>query len=484
MKLYKICILLLLFGLSSFPVKAQVAVPRSFEQSLQLLHQGDKALKIADQAIKEAKNEQAKLGSFWYPSLQSTGAYVHLSERVEVRQSLSGFTDPAKDYIQSLVPNEQLISSLLDRVGAYTFTVPLFPRNVTTVDLNAEWVLFAGGKRLQATRIGGILVDIAREKREETDAARQALLVARYYGLRLALENVEVRKQTYEALRKHYLNAVKLEEAGMLKRSVRLFAQVVMDEAGRQLEAARKDVGVIESALQKMLDVTYEIVPQSPLFINELLPPREYFRETVYTENYLLTQMKMQEDILGRQIKIDKSAYLPDIALFGQQTLYSHGIESNLVPRTLVGVGFVWNLFDGLDRERKIRQSEIARHTLAMGWEQARDDLSVAVDKLYSELQKAHENVRVLGTTIALSREVVRMRNKEFAEGMATSAEVIDAETLLANVLLARLSALYEYDVVLMNLLVLCGIPGSFTYYSNNGLTESEINLIRNNGTE
>ena len=42
---------------------------------------------------------------------------------------------------------------------------------------------------------------------------------------------------------------------------------------------------------------------------------------------------------------------------------------------------------------------------------------------------------------------------------MATSTEVIDAETMLANVKVARLAAYYEYDVALMNLLSLCGTP-------------------------
>mgnify|MGYP000282036128 CR=1 FL=1 len=43
------------------------------------------------------------------------------------------------------------------------------------------------------------------------------------------------------------------------------------------------------------------------------------------------------------------------------------------------------------------------------------------------------------------------MRKKAFAEGMATSTEVVDAETLLSKTKVARLAAYYEYDVTLMN---------------------------------
>ena len=50
---------------------------------------------------------------------------------------------------------------------------------------------------------------------------------------------------------------------------------------------------------------------------------------------------------------------------------------------------------------------------------------------------------------------------------MATSTEVVDAETMLATVKVARLAAYYEYDVTLMNLLSLCGTPEQFKNFNN-----------------
>ncbi len=179
----------------------------------------------------------------------------------------------------------------------------------------------------------------------------------------------------------------------------------------------------------------------------------------------MLNQLQLQEHIAKQEVKIAQSGYLPNIALFGKQTLYSHGIQSNLLPRTMIGIGFTWNLFDGLDREKKIRQSKLTQQTLALGQMKARDDLAVGVDKLYTQLQKAQDNAKALNATIALSEELVRIRKKSFAEGMATSTEVIDAETMLASVKVARLAAYYEYDVALMNLLSLCGTPEQFINY-------------------
>ena len=81
----RLCILLTLY-FSIGQIDAQI--PLSFEESLHLLNQGNQSLKIADKSIEIAKAERDKLNAFWYPSLQSTGAFVHMSEKIEVKQPL------------------------------------------------------------------------------------------------------------------------------------------------------------------------------------------------------------------------------------------------------------------------------------------------------------------------------------------------------------------------------------------------------------
>lgn len=439
----------------------------SFDDALRQMQQGNRSLKIADKGIETARAERDKLNALWYPSLQGTGTFVHLSEKLEVKQPLSQFTDPAKDFVHNIIPDDRFITGILDQIGAHTLIFPLAPRNLTSVGLTAEWVVFSGGKRIHANKIGNTMIDIARENREQTDATQRTLLAESYFGLRLAREVVQVRLDTYNSLKRHYENALKLEAVGMIDKAGRLFAQVNMDEAQRALEASQKEVTVVQSALRTLLNLedTNSIQPTSPLFINENLPAKEEFIQVMRTENYVVNQLQLQSHIAKQQLRINQSGYMPDIAVFGKQTLYSHGIQSNLVPRTMVGIGFTWNLFDGLAREKRIRQSKLAQQTLALGQEKAKDNLGIGIDKLYSQLQKAQDNVRALNTTIELSEELVRIRKKSFAEGVATSTEVVDAETMLATVRVARLAAYYEYDVTLMNLLAICGTPEHFEKY-------------------
>lgn len=466
MKKRKPLLAFLLLNLSVLGVHAQI--PLSFEESLQLLKSGNRSLKIADKEIKIAKAERDKLNAFWYPSLQSSGLWMRMSEKIEVKQSLTALTDPAKQFIQSIVPKEQFLSSILDQIGATVLSFPLTPRNLSGVNLTAEWVVFAGGKRFHANQIGRNMVSMAQENRAQVSATQQVLLTQHYYGLQLARQMEAVRKEVYRGLQTHYEHALKLEASGLIDKAGRLLAQVNMEEAKREWEAASKETKVVQQALKTLLNRSEgdeDFCPTSPLFMNDSLPPKCLFEMQVGGGNYLLRQLALQQQVARHELHIAQSGYLPNIAVFGKQTLYAHGIASNLLPRTFIGIGFTWNLFDGLNREKKIRQARLTRQMLALGQMKALDDLKVGIDQWYTQLQKAQDNVKALNATIALSEELVRIRKRSFAEGMATSVEVVDAENLLGKAKVARLAAYYEYDLALMNLLALCGIPEQFANY-------------------
>ena len=425
----------------------------TFEQSIQMLQKKNQSLKIASKEVDLAKNEHERLNALWYPSLSATGAYVHMSIKVEVKEPLSQFTEPAKDFVHTIIPNDQIISSILDKIGAYSLSFPLAPKDLTTIDANITWPIFTGGKRIYAGKIGKAMISIAE------------------------VNIVDVREETYKSLQKHFQDALKLEANGMINKAERLFVQVNMDEAKRELESAKKELNVAQNALKTLIKIDSDtnILPVSSLFINDTLPSVLYFKSLIEGNNYIVNQLRFQENIANNELKIGRTGYIPNIALFGKHTFYAHGIEKNLLPRTMVGVGFSWNLFDGLDREKKIKQAKITKQALALGKDKAIDNLSVALDKFYNQLQNALENVSALNTTIEMSKELVRIRKKLFTEGMATSTEVIDAEVMLSKVQIASLLAYYQYDVALINLLSTCGIPDSFHQYSLNGKSEHYI---------
>ena len=436
----------------------------TLQEAAELMNRNNPTLQMADKAVGIARGERQKLNAFWYPMLNASGMVVHLSNKVEVKQPLNTYTDPAKEWIQSVIPGEQLISSILNQVGNYTLSVPLLQRNLTTIDATISWPVFTGGKRMYATRIGNRMVDMAQVGQAETRALLQTELVETYYALQLANKILEVKEQTYQSLQQHYDHALKLEANGLITKAERLFAEVNRQEAKREWEAAKQERDVAHRALCSLLDIQKEvdILPVSPLFVTENLPDSLYFKSLIPSTNYAMNRIRLEESIVENRLRISKSAYFPAIALLGKQTLYAHNVPRNLMPRTLIGIGFTWNLFDGLNREADVRVSRLAQETIALEKEKVKNTLDVMVQKLYSQMKEAEEEVSTLQTTIAMSEELLRIRRKSFEEGMATSTEVVDAEVMLSNVRIAMLLAQYQFDVSLASLCSVCGVPELF----------------------
>lgn len=467
----------------SFCLQAQ-STSLSFEDALQMLNNKNKDVKIAEQGIESARKQRDIMNATWYPMIGATGMYVHTSNDIAVKEPLNGITNPIKDVVHEFLPNDQIISGLLDKLGAQTLSLTLLPQNMSTIDATLAWPIFTGGKRYFASQIGRSLINAAEINKQQTISEVQTLLVERYFGLRLQKSIQDIREETLKSLEHHYKNAVALEQNGMINRAELLVAQVSKDEAKRELSASNKDVAVTLEALKACIymEEAEDITTTTPLFINQEIPSLEYFQNLMQANNYIIQGLNVKQQMAKQAIKIEEAGYLPNIALMGKQTLYAHQVPKNLLPRTMIGVGFTWNIFDGLAREKKIRQAKINSYTLDLGKDKAKTDLNVGVEKLYTELQKAIDNVNALKSSLELTVELVRIREKAFQEGMATSTEVVDAEVMLSKIKVAYMLAFYEYDVALMNLLSICGAPQEFHDFKANGITEiALISSITNN---
>ena len=119
---YKIFLCVLLFPVSLSAQNGELSL--TLEQSASLMNKGSRTLQMADKAVDIARSERQKMNAFWYPSLNASGAYVHLSNHIEVKEPLRQFTDPAKDFVHSIVP---LIRNVCNFFYRLSVNNPAFP---------------------------------------------------------------------------------------------------------------------------------------------------------------------------------------------------------------------------------------------------------------------------------------------------------------------------------------------------------------------
>jgi outer membrane protein TolC len=249
---------------------------------------------------------------------------------------------------------------------------------------------------------------------------------------------------------------------GVLGATELLVVEVAAEDARSELLAAENNVAASQTALRGVLGVdTTDIVPVTPMFVADSLPSSSFFRSSAES-NYLVRGLSHQITAAELRRRMSRGGYAPTVALLGKQTIYSHGINRHLMPRSVVGVGVTWTLFDGLQREHEIGAARLAVVNSRLAHSSALSQTSVAIERLLAELHNAAARVRSGRRTVALNRRVLDNRRREWNEGVASIDRVVDAEVALASARVALLAAYYAYDVALMGLLAVCGCPDMF----------------------
>lgn len=411
-------------------------IPLTLEEASRRMLRANRTLQIASQTVAMAESEYRKTAGTWWPSLQAEGAYVAMSNDIGVR-----FT-------------------LLE----HTFSFPIIRQHLSDISLSLTLPLFTGGQRWWGTKMARQGIQLARLRQTEVQSSLQTTLVASYYALALTRRVAEVHRQSLDALERHYLEASQLEQQGMLTPSERLYARLCRDEAQRTWESSVRESEVAAQALCVLLGEaeSTSLCPVTPFFVADESAADLLWLNEMEANNTSLQMIDLQAQMAKNRLKMARGDYLPSIFAIGRQSVYAYHLPKNLLPHTMLGVGFTWNLFDGMRREATVRQSKLALQTLAFTHGQTKDDLQVAQDKLLGSLKDAQANLRSLHTAVTLNEEHCRMRRQSFAEGMATSVEVTDAEVMLAKTQMARLAAAYEYVVTLASLCTLAGCPERF----------------------
>ena len=221
-------------------------------------------------------------------------------------------------------------------------------------------------------------------------------------------------------------------------------------------------------ALRTYLHQDAPITLSTDLFVQDKLPPLEYFLSrtiATYPGLAILDSKKAQAEKMG---DIAKSNYLPKFYMYGAYQLYQDdSLLSDMSPDWMVGLGMSLTLFDNGGRSSKVQAANSSRIEVIHLRAQAEQDLRLLVETTYREATQALEEYQGLESSQQLAAENLRMREIAFSQGMATSLDMVDANLSLAQVKTQRLQAAYHHIVALAKLTALCSNMANFsTYYS------------------
>lgn len=445
----------------------------SFQDAVDLMLQNNKAIKVAEKNTELAKRQSQMINASWFPTIAMTGTYTLMSNKIGVSQEYAPLLDPLKEKYADdfLVPN--VLNFISNELGDLSFDVPVIDDNFGSIDLEIIYPLFTGVKRIYANKLAQNNETLSEINKESVSAAKYLELVNIYFSLNLNESIIDVLKETHEMTTSHYSQAVKMENIGMFDKAERLIVKVALDESDRNLKSSENQNEVLRNALYKIIGqednktMSQSNSTSTSLFLNENYPSLDWFKDMMRKNSYIYKQSELHDDISKNTLRMSQSNYLPVISVFGKQTIASYHVPKNIIPNTIAGINFAWDLFDGLARERNIQITKIESDIINDTQQNLKNDLEVAIDEWYAQLKQSVINAKDLQSSLELAEEVYKIRKKSFTEGLCTSQQVLDALNLLNKTKLLLLTTYFEYDIALANICCLCGIPEYFESFIN-----------------
>ncbi len=495
MKRIRLILLLSLFILNYTLAFSQVgtAVPFTFADAYEQMHKNSHVLKQAGFEIQEKEADKKAAMGLRAPRMFVTATAVQMADPLTldltpVRDAINPLyealgnygnfsgvpnPDPATSGAMPILPDKvstQVVREKIQEgqaaINAAEWNQMIQENQFAVVNANFLWPIYTGGKINAANKASQIYEEEAGLHLEQKEGELLSELVGRYYGLVLADQACRVRSQVAEAMKKHLFDSQKLSEQGQIANVEYLHAQVANSDAERELKKANREANIVKRALQNTIAVgdSSDVAAVSLLFILENIEDEEFFIQMAMDKNPQLQQVDSKKELAATGVKLEKSNYLPTVALTGTYDVVDYDL-SPYVPQWLVGVGLNWSVFEGNSRHRKLQSAQFKEDQIDEAGMKAEEDIKTVIRKLYQQLGMQVEQLEGLDKTLEFAKTYVNSRDRAFHEGLSTSTELVDANLLLAKIKIDRLQAMYNYDVTLANLLQICGNPDLFVAY-------------------
>lgn len=449
----------LLFTLTAvicfFQAPAQTERALTFDEAIQMTLTNNPSM-LASRYEEEAafREKQAAFG-LRMPQIGVTGTYAFLGDDIGI--GFNELKEPVGDILGGIggfLPPEilQQAQQLLSADWSYKIQ----ERSFGSVAATATLPLYTGGKINAANNAAAITYRTTQQKGAQSRNSLVTQLTERYYGLLLAMRVVDVRKEVLDGMEHHYRDALELEKNGIVSRGERLYAEVFVAEAKRELYSAEKQAETIQKALSNTLNSDLNHIPVSNMFVLGSIESVGYYHQLAMNNSPILKQVNLTKDLANEGVRLQRSEFAPQVAAMGMASLYRYQVSS-AVPKWAVGAGVTFNIFDGLNREHKYGAARSKVRQAEAFTVKAENDITTLITQIYNEMSSIKSQLTTFDTSLAAAEEYLRISEEGFKEGVTSSADVVDARLNLARIKTERLQTVYAYDLLLAGLLEACG---------------------------
>jgi outer membrane protein TolC len=164
-------------------------------------------------------------------------------------------------------------------------------------------------------------------------------------------------------------------------------------------------------------------------------------------------------EIEDQQYILDRSALRPHVRAFSGYEVYSErdpdvGQEFNYGG--VVGINATWNIFDGFATKGRMQATRARRQAAVAALAAARRSVASEVRGAFFDLEQAERVLEAETRNVQTADEALEIAKGNFAAGLGTQLDILQAASDVTRTRTTRLSAIYLHNVALARLAHAC----------------------------
>ncbi|KAF0156816.1 MAG: outer membrane efflux protein [Ignavibacteria bacterium] len=402
-------LIIILFASSLFAQEKILTLKESLEIGLK----NSKDLKISKTKLNYADSKLTEINSQFLPQFKLLGNYTRLSDNI-----------PPFEVTMPFSPNPIRISEPI--LNNYTFK------------FGFSQPLFTGFKLLSLRSSAKLNLNASEQdySKEGNEAAFN--IYSAYWNYYKTDEIKKVIAQTLQQMENHLKDTKSFFENGLISKNDMLKLEVQYSNTKLLLIEAENNLELARIAFNKAIGI--ELTSQTKVAASE----QSYNYEKYQLANIIdeainnrkeLKSLSYRYEASKEGVSAAKSNWLPSIYLTGNY------YYSNPNPRFQpakdefnsnwdVGVTLSWDVWNWGLTSSQVSQAEQTKIQLEANLDQLKENIQMEVYSNYLNLIKTEEKVKVNKEALDQSLENYRITSEKYNTQLATSTELIDAETL------------------------------------------------------
>lgn len=275
-----------------------------------------------------------------------------------------------------------------------------------------------------------------------------------YYQLMLAQDSYAVLQKSYNYSEENY-NVVKAKfEQGSVSEYDKISAEVQMRNIKPNVVAAANAVNLAKTQMKVLLgigDPELEIQIQDNLKnYEQAVHEHDPLEQVSLEQNTTLRQFTFNEKLLDHSLRIQKSAFIPTLALnyqYQYQALFNQNFQFwnyNWTPSSTLALTLSIPLFHA-DNFTKMRTTRIQMQQLAENRLNTERQLNMQVQTYLDNMQASNEQMASNKESVAQAEKGLLIAQKRYDVGRGTILELNSSEVALTQAELTYNQAIYDY---------------------------------------